>query len=86
VRIAIDTNCLIGAVTNPSGPCARIIDAWVDGRVEVVASEATVREAELVLGSGWLCQVAGAASVAGLLDRLRTQTTWVEDPIQPASL
>jgi hypothetical protein len=51
MRIAIDTNVLIGALTNPRGESARLVRAWREGRLEVVASEATVREAELVLGA-----------------------------------
>jgi predicted nucleic acid-binding protein len=50
MRIAIDTNVLIAALTYPRGTSARIVDAWLDGRMEVVASNATVREAELVRG------------------------------------
>ncbi len=54
VRIAIDTNVLIAAVTRPGGRSARLVDAWLAGEIEAVASEATVREAELVLGGRWL--------------------------------
>src|SRR3989304_4937242 len=57
MRIAIDTNILIAALADPSGTSADIVNAWVDGRMEVVASEATIREAELVLGGGWLARL-----------------------------
>jgi putative PIN family toxin of toxin-antitoxin system len=80
MRIAIDTNCLVAALTNPRGLCARIVRAWLDGRVDVVASQATVREAELVLGAGWLGRMVGAERVDQLLHDLRTRTVWVEQP------
>jgi len=80
MRIAIDTNVLVAAVTRPRGRSARVVEAWLCGRVEVVASEATVREAELVLGAGWLGRMTSRERVASLLAVLRTRTVWVESP------
>lgn len=80
MRIAIDTNVLIAAVTRPKGRSARVVQAWLAGEVEVVASEATVREAELVLGGGWLGRMTSRERVASLLEALRTRTVWVESP------
>jgi putative PIN family toxin of toxin-antitoxin system len=80
MRIAIDTNLLIAALTRPRGSSARIVRAWREGRVEVVASEATVREAELVLGGGWLARITSPQKVATLLEDLRSKTVWVSDP------
>jgi len=78
MRIAIDTNVLIAALTKPRGTSAGIVREWREGRVEVVASEATVREAELVLGGGWLGRLAPGGQVAALLEELRTRTVRVE--------
>jgi putative PIN family toxin of toxin-antitoxin system len=80
VRIAIDTNCLIAALTGPGGASARIVDAWLEGRVEAVASEATVREAELVLGGGWLTRIVPRERIDELLGYLRRRTVWIDDP------
>ena|SRR3990172_7632614 len=80
VRIAIDTNVLIAALTRPGGRSARIVDAWLTGEVEAVASEATVREAELVLGGGWLARMTSRERVASLLEALRSRTVWVDTP------
>jgi putative PIN family toxin of toxin-antitoxin system len=71
LRIVVDTNVLIGALTKPTGHGARVLEAWRDGRVEVVVSEATLREAELVLGGGWVERLASRDSIRGLLDELR---------------
>jgi len=80
MRIAIDTNLLIAALTRPSGSSARIVRAWREGRLEVVASEATAREAELVLGGGWLTRLVPREQIDDLLQHLRTDTVWVYDP------
>jgi putative PIN family toxin of toxin-antitoxin system len=80
VRVAIDTNCLIAAITKPSGASGRVVRMWREGEIEAVASEATVREAELVLGGGWLARMAGREQVEELLAALRTETVWVKEP------
>ena len=80
MRIAIDTNVLIAAVTRPGGRSARIVQAWLDGEIEAVASEATVREAEAVLGGGWLGRMTSRERVTSLLEALRSRTVWVEAP------
>ena len=80
MRIAIDTNCLIAALTKRSGSSARVVRMWREGETEAVAAEATVREAELVLGGGWLARMAGRERVAELLEALRSETVWVEEP------
>jgi putative PIN family toxin of toxin-antitoxin system len=80
VRICIDTNLLIAAVTKPGGASGRIVKAWLDGEIEVVTSEATLREADLVVGGGWLARMRSRAAVDGLLDDLHTRTIVVDDP------
>lgn len=80
MRIAIDTTCLIAALTQPRGRSARVVRAWLEGDVEAVASEATVREAELVLGAGWLKRVVPARRIDELLDDMRSRTVRVEEP------
>lgn len=84
MRMVIDTNCLIAALTNRGGASARLVEAWLAGQIENVASEATVREAELVLGAGWLARMVGRDRVNELLANLRSRTAWIEDPA-PAS-
>ncbi|HEV8573900.1 MAG TPA: putative toxin-antitoxin system toxin component, PIN family [Dehalococcoidia bacterium] len=80
MRIAIDTNVLIAALTRAGGTSARIVKEWLDGRLEAVASEATVREAELVLGGGWLARMVSREAVESLLEALRTRSVRVEQP------
>jgi putative PIN family toxin of toxin-antitoxin system len=77
IRIAIDTNVLVAGLTNSSGAAARIVDAWVEDRLEVVSSEATLREAELILDSRWLRRLVPSDMIEALLDLLRTRSTRV---------
>jgi putative PIN family toxin of toxin-antitoxin system len=78
LRIVIDTNLLVAALARPRGSSARILKLWREGRVEFVATEATLREAELVLGGGWLNRVASDGSVDDLLDELRRRSVIVD--------
>lgn len=77
MRIVIDTNVLIAALTRPGGNAARVVEAWREGRLEVIASEATLCEAELVLGAGWLARVVAPGEVSALLERLRSRSVRV---------
>jgi putative PIN family toxin of toxin-antitoxin system len=78
VRIAIDTNVLIASLTKARGAGARIVRAWFDGRFEVVSSEATVREARLVLDSQWLKRMVPKESVDALLQHLDMRSIRVQ--------
>ena len=86
MRIAIDTNVLIAALTRTGGTSARIVQAWLDGRLEAVASTATIREAELVLGGGWLARMVSPEAVESLLEALRTRSVLIEQPPQVRGL
>jgi putative PIN family toxin of toxin-antitoxin system len=74
MRIAIDTSVLIGSLTKARGAGARIVRAWFDGRVEVVSSEATLREARLVVDSRWLRRMVPKENVDALLQHLEMQS------------
>lgn len=78
MRICIDTNLLIAALTRRGGASAQLVEAWLDGDVEVVTSEATQREAKLVLGGGWLARMTSRSTVDDLLEKLRTRTVVVD--------
>ena len=77
VRIVLDTSVLVAALTQPRGAAARILRAWRDGALEVVSSDATYREAELIAGARWLERIAGRDAVAALLRDLRERTVRV---------
>ncbi len=77
LRIAIDTNVLLAALMKSRSNAARIVDAWREGRLEVISSEATLREAELVLGARWLRRLVPGEGIEALLGDLRTGSTRV---------
>ena len=77
MRVVLDTSVLIAALAKPSGAAARIVRAWRNGEIEAVASEATLREAELVIGAGWAARLSSRAEVDRLLRDLRGRTVRV---------
>lgn len=87
MRIVIDTNVLIAALTHPSGSGARVVRAWLEGRLEVVSSGATLREAELVLDSEWLKRLSSQRKVKVLLEQMQTRTIRVKGcPVKDIAL
>ena len=76
-RIALDTNLLVAALTKAGGASARIVAAWREGDFDLVTSEATLREAHLVLGAGWLGRMTAQETVEALLRDLRERTILV---------
>ena len=83
VRVVIDTNVLIAALTRPAGSSAGLLQAWRDGKIEVIASDATLREAELVLSGAWLERLSSRDDVARLLHELRERSVRVPDGTLP---
>ncbi len=83
LRIAIDTNVLVAALTNSGGAAARVVDGWVEDRLDVVSSEATLREAKLILDSQWLRRIVPRGRIDALLEMLWTRSIRVSgDPIE----
>lgn len=74
MRIVIDTNVLIAALTKPRGSAARILRLWREGRIQLVTSQATLREARLVLDAPWLARLSSGGAVRDLLDELRARS------------
>lgn len=74
MKIVVDTNVLIAALTKPKGASARILRAWRDGRLDIVSSEATLREAELILSGAWLERLVSRDEVKALLRELRSRS------------
>ncbi len=81
MRAIIDTNLLVGALAQRGGSASQILDLWRDGRFEHVASEATLREAELVVGARWIERLSSAEERDDLLAELRERSILVEAPI-----
>ena len=81
LRAIVDTNLLVGALARPDGSAARILDHWRGGDFEHVASAATLREAELVVGARWVARIADSRARDALLAELREQSLLVDAPV-----
>lgn len=79
-RAVVDTNILVGALARPDGAGARILEHWRAERFAHVASEATLREAELVVGANWVTRIADRPARDALLRELRERSVIVEAP------
>ena len=81
LRAIIDTNLLVGALARRGGAACRILEQWRAGAFEHVASEATLREAELVVGARWLERLVATGERDDLLAELRARSIIVEAPV-----
>ena len=81
MRAIIDTNLLVGALARRGGSASRILDLWRAGRFEHVASQETLREAELVVGARWIERLSSREERDNLLAELREKSVIVEAPI-----
>jgi putative PIN family toxin of toxin-antitoxin system len=77
VRVAIDTNVVVAALTTPTGSGARILRAWRRGELEVVCSTATLREAKAIVDSEWLARLTTPRAAKELLGELRARAVVV---------
>ncbi len=80
MRAIIDTNLLVGALARRGGSASRILDLWRAGRFEHVASQETLREAELVVGARWIERLSSREERDELLTELRERSILVEAP------
>ena len=81
LRAIVDTNLLVGALARPGGSAARILDHWRARDFEHVASSATLREAELVVGARWVTRIADGGARDALLAELRERSLLVQAPV-----
>lgn len=81
LRAIVDTNLLVGALARPDGSAARILEHWRAGDFEHIASAATLREAELVVGARWVARIADSRARDALLGELREQSVLVDAPV-----
>ncbi len=64
----IDTNIWVSALLNPTGPPARVLTAYLNGRFELITSEYLLSEANDVLGRPHFARKYGITRAA--IDRL----------------
>jgi len=80
VRIVLDTNVFISGVFF-SGPPYQILDAWRDGKVNIVLSEEIFNEYQRVARE--LSEQFKGVDISTFLDLLTVNAIWVEAPQFP---
>lgn len=82
----LDPNALVSAAISTAGPPRQIINAWVDGRFELLASPALIDELSDVLARPrfrrWISTQTAAEFIAGLQE----SAVIIDDPPEPAAL
>tara|TARA_Y100000588_G_scaffold300182_1_gene321646 strand:- start:2820 stop:3263 length:444 start_codon:yes stop_codon:yes gene_type:complete len=81
LRAVIDTNLLVAALVNPGGTTGRVLAHWRAGDFEHVASEATLHEAQQVVGARWVTRIANPIARDRLLKELRQRSVLVTAPV-----
>ncbi len=78
MRVVLDANVLIAALTKPGGSAGRLVRAWREGRFDVVASAETLTEACLVLDARWLARLSSQEAIRDLLAELGSRSLKVK--------
>ena len=84
MRAVLDPNVLIAAVLSRSGTPALVLQAWLEGRFELVVSKALLTELERALRYPRLEARVSADRRSGFIELLRTTATQAEDPADVA--
>jgi putative PIN family toxin of toxin-antitoxin system len=86
VRVILDANVLVSAVISTAGPPREIVTAWVDGRLELIASPALLAELRDVLDRPRFRRWVSIATVTEFIDGLAEDAVIVDDPPGQAGL
>lgn len=80
IRVFLDTSVLLSGLLAPLGAPAAILDAWRDGRFEVVASPRSIHELQEVLARPKIRTHVEPAEAAAFVAWVRRTAILVEDP------
>lgn len=80
MRVVLDANVLVSAVISQAGPPRQIVNAWVDGRIELVASPALLDELSDVLDRPRFRRWVSIATATEFIDGLAEDAVIVDDP------
>jgi putative PIN family toxin of toxin-antitoxin system len=90
MRAVLDTNVLVSALISPAGVPATVIEAWRDGRFELVSSPALLAELEAVprrprirryagLGDAGVRDLIALIAAAAIIIRPRSRLSVLDD-------
>ena len=78
MRVILDTNVLLSAFFNVDSPPYKLVQAWMDGRFEVVTGPRQIEEIVRVARYPQIRQILEPAEVGWLVNRLRDRAVVVE--------
>lgn len=78
MRVILDTNVLLSALLKPDIPPYKLVDAWLNGRFDLVSSVAQVEEIVRVARYQRVRQYLAPAEISCLVNRVRARTLLVE--------
>ena len=71
MRVILDTNVLVSALLTPDGVPARLLDAWFEGRFELLTSESQLEELRQVTRHPRVRRFVEPAAAGSLVNDLR---------------
>lgn len=81
IRVVLDVNVFISALIGPEGsPARRVLRAWIDGRIAVIASPKLVAEVEDVVLRPKFRRWFDEETARLFVERLKLDAEWFEDP------
>ena len=86
MRAVLDPNVIVSALLSPNAPPARTLQAWQEGRFELVVSPLLINEVERALAYPKLRKRVTPDEAARLVEWLRGAAELAEDPPTPASI
>jgi uncharacterized protein len=83
VRAILDPNVIISALLSRRGKPAKVLQAWLDGRFDLVVSPLLLEELERALAYPKLAERIKIDEATALVDWLRREAILVDDPAEP---
>ena len=83
MRSVLDPNVIISALLAPSGSPARALQAWLEGRYELIASPLLFAELDRALGCSRIRSRISEAESRQFIELLNRQAEVVDDPDTP---
>jgi putative PIN family toxin of toxin-antitoxin system len=84
VRVVLDVNVIVSALLAPSGTPARIVEAWQDGRFDILVSPLLLAELERALTYPKLRRWIPIDEAERIIDWLAHSAILVDDPATAA--
>ncbi|MGH8728602.1 MAG: putative toxin-antitoxin system toxin component, PIN family [Burkholderiales bacterium] len=78
MRVILDTNVLLSALLKADTPPYQLVDAWLDGRFELVSSAAQIDEITRVARYPKVRQYIARAEIGWLVNRVQERALLVE--------